>query len=89
MVFLTYYNEPFTRSKLTRAVNEFKNKGLYKGEWGPLDIRHSFAVNFLAKGGDMRELQRILGRNNVFDTKRLYAEAATEKVVRDVTNPFQ
>jgi transcriptional regulator with XRE-family HTH domain len=78
-----------TRAKLTRAVNEFKNKGLYKGEWGPLDLRHSFAVNFLAKCGDMRELQRILGHNNVFDTKRLYAEAAIEKVAKDVTSPFQ
>ncbi len=88
-VFLTYYKEPFTRSKLTRAVNEFKDKELYKGEWGPLDLRHSYAVNFLARGGDMRELQRILGHNNVFDTKRLYGEAATEKAARDVANPFQ
>lgn len=89
LIFLTYYNEPFTRAKLTRAVNEFKNKKLYTGAWGPLDLRHSFGVNFLSKGGDMRELQRILGHNNVFDTKRLYAEAATEKVAKDVTNPFQ
>jgi site-specific recombinase XerD len=56
-------------AKLANAVNEFKNKGIYKGEWGPLDLRQSFAVNFLAIGGDMRELQRTLGHNNVFDTK--------------------
>lgn len=28
-VFKTYYREPFTRVKLTRAINEFKAKNLY------------------------------------------------------------
>ena len=88
LVFQTYYNEPFTRAKLTRAMMEFKTKKSYKGQWGPLDLRHSYAVNFLLKGGDMRELQRILGHNNVFDTKRLYGELATERVGNTITNPF-
>ncbi len=76
-VFQTYYKESFTRSKLTRAINEFKLRKLYKGDWGPLDLRHSFAVNFLSKGCDIKELQKILGHNNVFDTKRLYGELVT------------
>ena len=78
-VFMTYYKEPFTYEKLRSAVNEFKRKKLYKGAWVIGDLRHSFAVNFLSEGGDMKELQRILGHGNIFDTKRLYGEASQSK----------
>ena len=69
-VFMTYYKEPFTYEKLRRAVAEFREKGNYKKDWVIADLRHSFAVNFLADGGQMRELQRILGHGNVYDTKK-------------------
>ena len=88
-VFQTYYKENFTSFKLIRAINEFKLKGNYKGEWCPMDLRHSFAVNFLTNGGDIKELQKILGHNNVFDTKRLYDEAVEKRIIKNVTNPFE
>lgn len=88
-LFWTYYREPFTTNKLHRAVTEFKEKKLYKGDWTPLDLRHSFAVNFLASGGDMKELQKILGHGKLQDTKRLYGEAARMKAAKNVTNPFE
>ncbi|MDD4976741.1 MAG: tyrosine-type recombinase/integrase [Bacteriovorax sp.] len=89
LVFQTYYKENFTNVKLTRAINEYKKKGNNKGEWCPMDLRHSFAVNYLANGGDMKELQKILGHNNVFDTKRLYDEAVGKRIIKNVTNPFE
>lgn len=88
-LFWTYYKEPFTTNKLHRAVTEFKQKKLYKGDWSPLDLRHSFAVNFLSSGGDMRELQRILGHGKLQDTKRLYGEVAKFETAKNVTNPFE
>lgn len=72
VVFKTYYREPFTRVKLARAINEFKAKRLYRREWNLLDLRHSFGVNFLAQGGSLAELQKLMGHANVFDTKRIY-----------------
>lgn len=54
-----------------------------------MDLRHSFAVNFLKSGGDMRRLQQILGHENIFDTKRLYAEALNKSEPVDVFNPFE
>ena len=88
-VFVTYYKDPFTCNKLRRAIAEFKEKGVvYKGEWVIADLRHSFAVNFLAKGGDIKELQRILGHGNVYDTKRLYGEAATKRISTEVEGPL-
>lgn len=88
-VFKTYYKEPFTYEKLRKAINEFKKKKLYDGEWVTADLRHSFAVNFLADGGDMRELQRILGHWNVYETKKLYGEAAKVRISKEIVNPFQ
>lgn len=73
-VFLTYYGETFTKNKVSRALNEFMAKGTFHRSWSPMDLRHSFAVNFLNKGGSLRELQYILGHKNVFQTKQLYGE---------------
>jgi len=88
-VFRTYYKEDFTYEKLRKLINEFKKKRLYDGEWVTADLRHSFAVNFLAGGGDMRELQRILGHWNVYETKRLYGDASKKQITKEVINPFQ
>lgn len=71
-VFLTYYGEPFTKNKIRRALTEFKVKGTFKKGWTPMDLRHSFAVNFLKIGGTLRALQYILGHQYVFQTKQLY-----------------
>ena len=89
-VFLTYYKEPFTGNKLRRAVLEFRQKGHYKGkDWVIGDLRHSFAVNFLTQGGNMRELQRILGHWNVYETKKLYGKAAKDRITKEVIDPFE
>jgi integrase/recombinase XerD len=88
-VFMTYYKEPFTKTKLARLVNEFKIKMNCKISWTPMDLRHSFAVNFLKAGGDIRRLQQILGHNNVFDTKRLYAEVLKKPETISSFNPFE
>lgn len=76
LVFKTYYREPFTRVKLTRTINEFKAKGLYRRPWNLLDLRHSFGQNFLLSGGSLRDLQAMMGHANIFDTKRIYGDPA-------------
>lgn len=73
-VFLTYYGEPFTKNKIRRAILEFKARRTFEKDWGPMDLRHSFAVNFLKRGGRLRELQGILGHDNVYQTKQLYGK---------------
>ena len=77
-VFMTYFNQPFTPQRLTYALKEFKQKMGYKKEFSPIDLRDSFAVNFLKKGGHIKELQYILGHSNVFVTKKIYGKVATE-----------
>jgi len=87
-VFMTYYKEPFTYEKLRRAIGEFKKKNLFKKDWVVADLRHSYAVNFLSSGGDIRDLQKALGHWNVYETKKLYAEAGKNQITKDVFNPF-
>ncbi len=55
-----------------------------------MDLRHSFAVNFLRSGGDIRKLQYLMGHDNIYDTRRLYAGAVakTDSQV-DTLNPFE
>ncbi len=87
-VFMTYYNEPFTYEKLRRVINEFKSKKLYNEQWVTADLRHSFAVNFLTGGGDIKELQNILGHWNVYETKRLYGDISKKQLTKDIVNHF-
>jgi len=89
LVFMTHYREPFTKPKLARLVNEFKIRGTFKQKWTPTDLRHSFAVNYLLSGGDLKRLQYLLGHNNVFDTKRLYADVLVNRASATAESPFE
>ncbi len=89
LVFQTYYKEPFTKNKLSALVNEFKIKGNCKIKWTPMDLRHSFAVNFLLKGGDIRRLQYILGHWNIYDTKKMYGAVTTSRAEKTAASPFE
>lgn len=73
-VFQTFYGETFTKNKIRRAIIEFQVKASFKKDWTPMDLRHSFAVNYLRAGGTLKALQYVLGHNNVFQTKQLYGE---------------
>ena len=88
-VFLTFYKEPFTKNKLRRLVEEFKIKTGFKKTWTPMDLRHSFAVNFLLENGDIKRLQYILGHKKIVDTKKLYGEILNEKMQKRVFSSLE
>ena len=90
-VFITPYKEDFTYDKLRSFLNEFKRKKLYKKDWSPADLRHSFAVNFLEGGGGLKELQRILGHWSVYETKKLYGDVLNKEKnsSEEINNPFK
>lgn len=58
-MFKTYYGETFTKSKITQAILELKGKGTFHKDWGPMDLRHSFAVTCIRNGEGIKELQYI------------------------------
>lgn len=43
--------------------------------------------NFLTQGGDIKDLQYILGYSKLQDTRRLYGEIVTRKLAEDFKNP--
>ena len=87
-VFLTYYGEPFTKSKLGRAVTEFKVKSKFTKNWSCSDFRHSFAVQYLTKGGALNKLQYLLGHSHVHQTKQLYGNVTKQVLVKNSSNPY-
>lgn len=44
----------------------------YKKDWGFHSLRHSFAYNYLKRGGSMYQLQAILGHYNITSTVNTY-----------------
>ena len=79
-------NKPFTSGKIARAITEYKVRSRYPTKWCVSDFRHSFAVNFLSKGGDMKDLQYILGHYNVHLTRQLYGEVTKKTLSKKFEN---
>lgn len=71
------------RSQFQRHVISFKSAYPMNKQWNPHAFRHSFAYNFLKKGGHMYELQALLGHKSIHLTIDLYGQLRAE----DVENP--
>lgn len=82
-VFTNQYGEPLGRGKLQRLMKGFKRRFPSQKQWNCHDLRHSFAYNFLKKGGEMYQLKAILGHKTIQMTVDLYGNL---KAV-DIENP--
>ncbi len=73
-----------SRAHLHRVLEKFKKEHpTVNQDWAFHDLRHSFAYNYLKKGGDMYALQAILGHRQIKLTVDLYGQLKA----RDVANP--
>ena len=71
----------FTASELSRLMKKFKAFfPIDKAGWGSHSLRHSFAYNFLKKGGQMYQLQAILGHRSIDVTVDLYGQLQAQDV---------
>ena len=61
--------ETVTQEKLKYQLNKASLKANIK-HIRPHDMRHSFAVNFLNRGGSLEHLQRLLGHSKITTTQR-------------------
>lgn len=57
---------------LHKIKDAMKEAGL--GHLRPHDLRHSFAVEFLDKGGNIKALQELLGHSEFRTTSDTYAQ---------------
>jgi len=75
--------ERLGRSELQKMINKFKHYFPMDKNWGCHSFRHSFAYNFLKKGGEMYQLQAILGHRGIQTTVDLYGQLQAQ----DIENP--
>ncbi|QNG60320.1 tyrosine-type recombinase/integrase [Bacillus sp. PAMC26568] len=70
-VFVNNSGEPLAEDLIRKRMHQYGNKAGLKGEcrYSPHNLRHSFAVNFLKNGGDIRTLQMILGHSDLTTTQ--------------------
>jgi len=71
------------RQRLQRAMRRFKKHFPIGKNWGPHSLRHSFAYNYLKLGGQMYQLQAILGHKSIDVTVDTYGQIGAQ----DIENP--
>ena len=59
-----------------------KEKFQHQKNWGCHSLRHSFAFNYLRKGGQMYQLQAILGHRSIQMTVDLYGQIQAKDIER-------
>ena len=70
-------------SELARLIDKFNAFFPMEKDWTCHSLRHSFAYNFLKGGGEMYQLQAILGHRGIQVTVDLYGQLKSQ----DIENP--
>ena len=79
-VFSTPQGNPFNRGQLTRLISKYHKTFPKNKKWSCHTFRHSFAYNYLRDGGQMYQLQAILGHKTIGLTVNLYGAITAEDV---------
>ena len=80
-VFVDKDNDPFDVDHLYRDLRVFLKRANIDKTFRFHDLRHSFASHFMMNGGNIYDLQKILGHTSLEMTQR-YAHLAPEHLVR-------
>lgn len=74
--------EKFGREQFTRLLAKFRHLFPMEKDWTPHALRHSLAYNFLKAGGNMYQIQAILGHRHLETTVDLYGQIGAQDVDR-------
>ena len=81
LVIVDHYGSAFDVNHLFRDFNRFLQKAKINKHFRFHDLRHTFASHFMMNGGNIYDLQKILGHTSLEMTQR-YAHLAPEHLVR-------
>lgn len=87
------YVVPYTNGKMLpgyiigKHLRRFRKLFPIGKSWGPHSLRHSFAYNFLKRGGNMYQLQAILGHKSIDVTVDTYGQIGAQDV--ENANPYE
>lgn len=79
LIFTTLEGRPLRKDILVRELRILKRQIGIEEDWVYRDLRHSYAVNFLKSGGDIADLQKIMGHIHVRMTEELYGRFKARK----------
>jgi len=74
--------------EIERLMDKFKMYfPMHDQKWGSHSLRHSFAYNFLLRGGKMYQLQAILGHRSIDVTIDLYGQLQAQTI--ECPSPYE
>lgn len=73
-------DEPIPRHIIQKNIKKLRSQFSNSKLWGPHSLRHSYAYNFLKKGGNMYQLQAILGHKSINVTIDVYGQLAAQDI---------
>lgn len=79
-VFMSQFGWLLSRSQIDETIEILQRKHPTMKRWRCHDLRHTFAFNFLKRGGDMYALKAILGHRSIELTIDLYGHFTAEHV---------
>lgn len=81
-VFRNNKGEKMEDHRIRRRMHEYGVRAGLKGEckFSPHKLRHTFAVNFLKNGGDIRALMAIMGHTSI-ETTQVYLQYSDSDVI--------
>jgi site-specific recombinase XerD len=86
-VFTMPNDKPVNCSWILKHRRKFQDKYPELKKWRLHDFRHSFAWNFLRNGGEMYQLQSILGHKSIRLTVDLYGHFKAADV--KIASPYE
>jgi site-specific recombinase XerD len=87
LVFPSPEGGPIGMQRLTRLLQRFNKHFPMEKEWNLHGLRHSFAYNYLKKGGEMYQLQAVLGHKHIQVTVDLYGQLKAQDI--DNISPYE
>ena len=71
-VFTNLESQPLKVYIMGRELKNFQRMSGFETNWGFRDLRFSYGINFLKRGGAITDLQRVMGHKTPYNTEEIF-----------------